>query len=281
MDTNRIRLLAADCDGTLFSKHGKISGYGKDVLFRLKERGILVVICTGRPLYSIQRALTEDLYDYAVCGNGQLIAKSDGTVIAKKRSLTPLEIREITRLVEKHRVMMSCSYDDDFHHFTSKRHHIYVSSVQRLKNVARRLLGKRLWNDDMHSDYQKLEGYDIFKICFSGTPANVRKLADSIDPTRYSVQFTSSMWVEVQPYGVSKGEGLAKILEMEHIQKEECAAIGDGENDLTMFEVTGLRIAMKNAMPALKEQADFITEEHCIDDGAPKWIDANILQKHD
>ena len=36
------------------------------------------------------------------------------------------------------------------------------------------------------------------------------------------------------------------------------ACIGDGENDSTMFEAAGLRFAMGNAVPELKEKADFI-----------------------
>ena len=43
------------------------------------------------------------------------------------------------------------------------------------------------------------------------------------------------------------------------IRKEEIACIGDGENDLSMFRVSGLKIAMGNGVPGLKEQADHVT----------------------
>ena len=112
---------------------------------------LISVICTGRPLYSIQRALSSDLYDYAVLNNGMQSAKNNGEIIEDKRKLLPEEIREITRCCERFNVMMSVSYDDDFHHFTSKKHHLYVSSVQKLKNLARKILGRKLWHDDMHS----------------------------------------------------------------------------------------------------------------------------------
>ena len=280
MTNNIIRMVAMDCDGTLFSKHGRISEYGASVLKQLKERGILVVICTGRPLYSIQRALSSDLYDYAVLNNGMQSAKNNGEIIEDKRKLLPEEIREITRCCERFNVMMSVSYDDDFHHFTSKKHHLYVSSVQKLKNLARKMLGRKLWSDDMHSDYEKLTSYQIDKICFSGTNAALQKLSQSLDHAKYSVLFVSSNWLEIMPYGVSKGAALLKIMELEKITKEECAAFGDGENDLSMLEAAGCPVAMKNAMPSLKEAAAYVTEEHCADDGCAKWIDTHILQNH-
>ena len=280
MNKTEIRLVGLDCDGTLFAKHGRLTPYAESVLRQLKERGILIVICTGRPWYNIKKAIDPSLYDYAVCENGRLIRRQNGELIEEKRSLYPEEIREISRLVEKYSVMMSCAYEEEFHHFTSKRHHLYVSSVQKLKNVARWMLGRRLWSDDMHSDYEKLTGYDISKICFTGMPAPLRKLADDVDQSRYTVLFTSPMWLEIQPYGMSKGDSLQKIMAMEHIEKEASAAVGDGENDLSMILSAGTSVAMKNAMSALKEAASYITEYHCVDDGCAKWLDAYILQNH-
>ena len=52
---------------------------------------------------------------------------------------------------------------------------------------------------------------------------------------------------------------LAALAEHLGIRKEEIACIGDGENDLSMFRVSGLKIAMGNGVPELKEQADHVT----------------------
>ena len=60
------------------------------------------------------------------------------------------------------------------------------------------------------------------------------------------------------------------------IGREEIACIGDGENDLSMFASSGLRIAMGNAVDMLKVQADHITETN-RNDGAAKAIEHYIL----
>ena len=46
------------------------------------------------------------------------------------------------------------------------------------------------------------------------------------------------------------------------IEPGEVAVFGDSPNDLSMFEVAGLRIAVRNSYPEVLEKADIITEEN-------------------
>lgn len=57
----------------------------------------------------------------------------------------------------------------------------------------------------------------------------------------------------------SKFEVLSKLVEDENITLEECVAVGDGANDISMIEAVKLGIAF-NAKPALKEIADKVIE---------------------
>ncbi len=57
----------------------------------------------------------------------------------------------------------------------------------------------------------------------------------------------------------SKVEVLNDILKMENITAEECAAVGDGANDISMLEMVKLGIAF-NAKPVLKDVADVVVE---------------------
>lgn len=58
----------------------------------------------------------------------------------------------------------------------------------------------------------------------------------------------------------SKKEILQELMKLEKISAEECAAVGDGANDVSMLEEAGLGIAF-NAKPVLKEIADVIVEK--------------------
>ncbi len=54
-------------------------------------------------------------------------------------------------------------------------------------------------------------------------------------------------------------EKMKKFKEYLKINTNEIIAIGDGENDISMFEITPNSIAMKNAVPLAKEKAKYQT----------------------
>jgi haloacid dehalogenase-like hydrolase len=71
-------------------------------------------------------------------------------------------------------------------------------------------------------------------------------------------------------------QGLAKLLA---IPLAEIAVIGDGGNDVAMFERSGLSIAMGNAKPEVRQAADFVTNSN-DDDGFANAMERFILGGH-
>ena len=63
----------------------------------------------------------------------------------------------------------------------------------------------------------------------------------------------------------SKLDVLSKFIEEAGYSLDECVAIGDGANDISMIESAGYGIAF-NAKPALKENADIIVETRDLTD---------------
>ena len=277
MAERTVKLISLDLDGTLFNRNGKLSDFSKDVLKRCRERGIRIVICSGRPLYSIQREIGSEYYDFACCMNGQQIVSADGTVNIEKRNLNEEEIRYLMRFVEKYSVMLSCSFEGTFHNYCSKKHHLKVASFQHLKNVARRLLGRTVWKDTLDSRYRVITQYEIGKICFSGTPVQLSKIISSLDENRFAFFLVNPAWLEVMPYGISKGNAFREVCSLTDIPVQNTAALGDGENDLSMIEAAGTGVAMKNSMPSVKQHADTVTVFDNSQDGAARWIETNVL----
>ena len=66
-----------------------------------------------------------------------------------------------------------------------------------------------------------------------------------------------------------KGTALRLVLERLGIAPEQAVAIGDNANDIPMFEVAGTSIAMGNARPVIKAQADAVAPTH--DDEGVAW----------
>ena len=65
--------------------------------------------------------------------------------------------------------------------------------------------------------------------------------------------------VMVLPSGVNKASGLLAALDDLLISRHNCVGIGDAENDHAFFGVCECAIAVANALPMLKEKADWVT----------------------
>lgn len=63
-------------------------------------------------------------------------------------------------------------------------------------------------------------------------------------------------YLEVTAGGVSKAAGLDHYARFVGLQAGDFAAISDGMNDIDMFQVAGLGVAMENAPQAVKDAAD-------------------------
>jgi len=66
--------------------------------------------------------------------------------------------------------------------------------------------------------------------------------------------------VMVLPSGINKMTGLCAALEELKLSPHNLAAVGDAENDHAFLESCECSVAVANAIPALKESADFVTQ---------------------
>lgn len=70
---------------------------------------------------------------------------------------------------------------------------------------------------------------------------------------------SKNYYCDITSKKVSKGNAVKSICEYLKINTNEIIAIGDGENDISMFEITPNSIAMENAVPLAKEKAKYQT----------------------
>ena len=74
----------------------------------------------------------------------------------------------------------------------------------------------------------------------------------------------------------NKGHGVTELARALGVPLEQVAVVGDGQNDVYMFKVAGLSIAVGNASDEVKQAADHVTDSN-EDDGVAKAIDRFIL----
>lgn len=74
----------------------------------------------------------------------------------------------------------------------------------------------------------------------------------------------------------TKKHAVKKLLEILGVSKEEAIGVGDGNNDMPLFESVGYKVAMGNAQDILKNSADYITDTF-DNDGLSMFIEEKIL----
>jgi Cof subfamily protein (haloacid dehalogenase superfamily) len=86
------------------------------------------------------------------------------------------------------------------------------------------------------------------------------KLAEDLGlhGTNYVVGWTA--WLDLAPVGVSKASGLEYVASQLGIDAADALAVGDGRNDLEMFEWAGRSVAMGQAVQAVLDAADAVTD---------------------
>ena len=81
----------------------------------------------------------------------------------------------------------------------------------------------------------------------------------------------------ILPEGVDKASGLRAALDELGINPREVVGVGDAENDGPLLDASELAIAVANATPSLKDQADFVTLGE-RGDGVLELIDAILAE---
>ena len=273
-DSLKYKMLVTDMDDTLLNKEKKVSDRNREALRRAMEKGVHMVVATGR-IYTSARIYAKllGLDTPIIASNGALIKDASKTIF--RDILSQDTVREMLRLCHKYGVYC--------HFFTENT--IYS---EKLINVSLRYTE---WNKYMGEEDQVRirivdDGEEIVEaaksevlkaVVFDDDDEKIQKLRDGIMETGIvSVSQSMKHNLEVMNKGVTKGNAVRILAQMYGINREEIIAIGDNENDISMIEYAGLGIAMGNAEEILKRAADHVTGDY-QEDGVAEAIEKFIL----
>lgn len=247
MANSNIRLVAIDLDGTLLNRYHEITPRTKEAVSRLKQKGIYVVLASGRPLKSIQAyANLLELNTPIISANGALVYDPVKGQTLTSTFLDPQKVRPIIDYGLQQRHDISIYYE-----------HKVVTNSKRMVNVH--------WSlekvDAVYSESLDMEAA-ILKIIYSDVPHRIEYaynvLKSSYNEALYITQ-SGDNFLDFMNKSVSKGRALEKVMAHFKLPKEEVATIGNSYNDLAMFKVSNLPIAMGDAPDEVKKASKHIT----------------------
>lgn len=273
-----IKLIATDMDGTLLNKNREISWGNLKALRYAKSKGVSLAIATGRAFFDVRHLMREADIDTHIIGtNGATIHSSDGKLLGADYLEQDDALKMIAELADQH-----------FYIGVYTENHIYVpesgtdwlyQELNRLHIHEDRSVGFQGATRDTFyrtfSDWHELEktGADFYKvIIFSYDDEKLQRARKKFEEQhRFSIVSSGIGNFEIMARNVSKGNALDHLAHYLRISLDEIMAIGDNYNDLSMFEVAGLSVAMGNADRDIKMHCDRETLD-CQDDGVAHAI---------
>lgn len=261
---SNIKLIALDLDGTLFATDGTISAHTIDVLTQARNAGIEVIISTGRPFCGLPLdQLKGTGMHYAITANGAAVYETADKTCLFENPMEPDLLLPILDFLLKQDIHM-----DAFIHGDGFSPLDRLSIARKLvipDSLKKYIIETRTRVDDFagfirenHLSVQKMT------LNFTKLPDGTMKCRDKVKDYLLSTGLVTVVSggyrnLEFTRLGVTKGAALKQLADTLHIPIEQTMAVGDTENDLSILKAAGLGVAMGNALPEIKAQADAVT----------------------
>lgn len=266
---NTYKLLAVDIDGTLCVPGQEIPVEVIESLRKCVKSNILVVLSTGKKFTSIQ-ALCENIgiEGPIITCNGAIVIEAITQKILFSHFLSKNLYRKIISTLENdERNDIAVFTDQDI---TCTSVNLASKLLSSINEPTTRLVGSLL----------SLSSENVAKILIALENVEILRSVYNSYSYQYtqdcSIAITSEKFLEFMSPNASKGKALLKLSKSIGIMKKNIACIGDSDNDLSMFEIAGLRIAVANATPSILQAADVVVPA-ASDCGVVKAVNNLIL----
>lgn len=249
---SKTTIVCIDFDGTLVDHNGHI--HPADVEILQSERSVAFVPATGRPLHSVRRTLARhDLFVNEpipfplVLENGSAVYLENEELL-RQRSFEPELQDELMRAVR-----------------ASERANFLLFSLDSARALrANEILWALVRRFDLDAQAFDLDEVLPQPLCKVGVaaedPEDLHAFQAAIAGLPLEQTYSLPDMLEVAPVGVHKGLGLNDLLENAGRSGSEVVVVGDGENDLALFDQADLSFAPVSSPPTIQACADRVLD---------------------
>ena len=267
----RIRLLIADIDGTLVTHDKLLTQKSIEAVQKLKDAGILFGITTGRPPKGT-KMLVDSLpgLKFIAGFNGGIVVRRDFSLF-KQNLLEKTVSEEVVKIILDHKMDVFLYTEKDWWVRDPKAYRVEkeAKTVQFAPKVTPTF-------DGLLDSVAKIVGVSQDYAAVADCEKNVQEKFGS----RVSAARSQPFYLDVTHPKANKGEVVRTASEFGGIPTQEIATIGDMANDVTMFKVSGMSIAMGNADPEVQKAATYVTASNA-EEGFAAAVDKFILPHED
>lgn len=257
-----IKLIGIDLDGTLLSNNSTITDFTKQTLNEAIKYNNLVVLATGRSYYGAVNFHEQlKLKTPLITLNGALTSFPDGTSI---KHVFPKKVVENI-------------HNDLSQYFATAIYNCEKSLYNFNRNKELEILFNGALTKDSHDfDIKKILNDDILNIVVLIHDDHKAAFESYFEGLDYDCRFWGSheehSFYDIYQKHVSKASALKEVLNHYNLTPDNLVTFGDGPNDLEMLTLAKDGIAMKNAIPKVKDNVKYTTDYTNEDDGVAHYL---------
>ena len=248
------RAIALDLDGTLTNHEKVVTPKTREALLQASAKGAVIILASGRPTYGIEPVA--ECLELQKRG-GYILSYNGGNIVNAKTGeklfsqfLPDEVIPELYAYAKEHGHALLGYAGNEI--ITEMPDDQYVKEESRINKMNIRKV------DNL---FESLEPHPT-KLLMTGDPTLmlkaeeelVEKLGDRMDIFR-----SAPFFLELVPKGIDKAKSLTRLLTKINLTPADLIAFGDGYNDLSMLKLAGMGVAMENAAPEVRAEADYVT----------------------
>ena len=262
-----IRLFVSDIDGTLVRRDKSLGAPVVAAARRLREAGVSFSLISARPVSGMTRiAAVLGVEGPMGAFNGGTIAEPDGRVITAAR-LSPDLARRALEALDHDWVTPWVFADGQWFATTLDNAHVPSERISADQEP------------ELGADFSR--GIDrVDKIVGVSDELDRLKALDAQVGRALgagaTVARSQAYYLDVTAPEANKGHGVTALAKAFGVPLEQTAVIGDGQNDVRMFEVAGLSIAMRNGAQDVQDAADETAAPN-LEDGVADAIDRLVI----
>ncbi len=248
-----IKMLVLDIDGTIIKKDFSYSNELKQKLNELQDKGVKVVIATGRMhMGAVPLAKELGLNSPIISYQGSMVRnwKENDDVLYSKR----MSAEQVSKVID---------------YFRSQNVHINAYSNDKLyveqdDDLIKEYVHNRFVKYHVLDDLKTLDLSKIDKLlCIEEDQTKMQKVVTELsEKVKGELYVVKSMrhYCEVTHIDATKGSAIEFLCKYWGFDIKDTMAIGDQDNDIEMIKTAGIGIAMGNGTQNLKNAADFVTK---------------------
>ena len=279
-----IKLIVSDMDGTLLAHDSSISKVNIEAIRYAQSKGVQFAIATGRDYSSLKGILeAHDLKCFSILGNGAQFCNENGEILSS--AYFPKKcFKQVLQIFDELKIHYMIFTANGFYS-TAEPNVVRDAFIDRCVVQFKRKREDYLddgCNQDMACMKLKKIGdlddfinssIDIIKVeAFNNDVSLIEKAKEKlqeIEGIAYLSSFDDN--IEVTDKAAQKGLILENVIEELGYSKDEVMVLGDGLNDITLFERFKYSFAPGNANETIKAMAYQVVGA-CEEDGVSQAI---------